>query len=420
MAGRGVDILLGGNPNGLVDEKLRKKGLTRDTVPPELLSQFESEAKAICEKNKEIVVEAGGLHIIGTERHEARRIDNQLRGRAGRQGDPGSSRFYVSLEDDIMRRFGGSGIANIMTKLGIDEETPIEHGLVSKAIENAQTKVEAHNFDIRKHVVQYDDVMNKQREVIYKRRQIILSEDDLKSYAIDMIKSSVSSIVDLYINPNDYKENWNIEELSDFTSSIFAKDLFKSPSVKKIVENERARSSELKEALTAEALTLYDIREKELSPEILRKLEKLVMLNVIDNRWREHLLEMDYLKEGIGLRAYGQKDPIVEFKHEAYNLFKDLIEEIKVDTVRLLFNAKVVVRSPESKDDMESMHEERAKELALKNVRALGPSDVISNISSENSSKSARPEPIRVQKVGRNDPCPCGSGKKYKKCCGRQ
>jgi preprotein translocase subunit SecA len=348
----------------------------------------------------------GGLHVLGTERHESRRIDNQLRGRSGRQGDPGSSQFYLSLEDELLRLFGSDRIGWVMERFNFPEDMPIQHPIIGRSIENAQRQVEARNFEIRKHVLEYDDVMNKQREVIYKRRQMILAENDLKSYALELVRGSISSIVDLYITPNEFTENWNIDDLSGFLVSIFASDLFKMPAVVEKMENERFKTSELKEVLTEEALKLYEKRESEITPEIMRKLEKLVMINVIDNRWREHLLEMDYLKEGIGLRAYGQRDPLVEYKHETYNLFKDLIEEIKVDTIKLMFNAKVVTQ--------EEGQENRGRET-VKNMRTSGPEKV----TSADSSKSSRPEPVRSEKIGRNDPCPCGSGKKYKKCCGK-
>jgi preprotein translocase subunit SecA len=247
------------------------------------------------------IVGLGGLHVLGTERHESRRIDNQLRGRSGRQGDPGSSQFYLSLEDDLLRLFGSERIGWVMERFNFPDDVPIQHPIINRSIENAQRQVESRNFEIRKHVLEYDDVMNKQREVIYKRRHIVLSEDDLKDYAIELIKGSISSIVDLYVNPNEYHENWNLDELKDFISSMFARDIFKYTSVKEAIENERIKSSDLKEVLANEAFSLYGSREKELTPEILRKLEKLVMLNIIDSRWREHLLEMDYLKEGIGL-----------------------------------------------------------------------------------------------------------------------
>ena len=352
------------------------------------------------------VVDAGGLHVLGTERHESRRIDNQLRGRSGRQGDPGSSQFYLSLEDELLRLFGSDRIGWVMERFNFPEDMPIQHPIIGRSIENAQRQVEARNFEIRKHVLEYDDVMNKQREVIYKRRQMILAENDLKSYALELVRGSIGSIVDLYITPNEFTENWNIDDLSSFLVSIFVSDLFKMPAVVEKMENERFRVSELKEVLTEEALKLYEKRESEISLSIMRKLEKLVMINVIDNRWREHLLEMDYLKEGIGLRAYGQRDPLVEYKHESYNLFKDLIEEIKVDTIKLMFNAKVVTQ--------EEGQEDRNRET-VKNVRTSGPEKVTSG----DSSKASRPEPARSEKIGRNDPCPCGSGKKYKKCCGK-
>jgi preprotein translocase subunit SecA len=353
------------------------------------------------------VVGMGGLHVLGTERHESRRIDNQLRGRSGRQGDPGSSQFYLSLGDDLLRLFGSDRIGWVMERFNFPDDLPIQHPIISRSIENAQRQIESRNFEIRKNVLEYDDVMNKQREVIYKRRVKILEEDSLKEYALELIQGSINSIVDLYINPNEYPENWNIGELSNFLTSVFIKDLMKSPAISERIASDRLRSSELKELLNREVLNLYEEREKELTPEILRQLEKLVMLNIIDNRWREQLLEMDYLKEGIGLRAIGQRDPLVEYKHESYNLFKELIEEIKVDTVKLLFNAKIVTRE-------EQEQEEKAKS-AFRNVKTSGPQEVSSN----DSSTASRPAPVKVEKIGRNDPCPCGSGKKYKKCCGK-
>jgi preprotein translocase subunit SecA len=354
------------------------------------------------------VVGMGGLHVLGTERHESRRIDNQLRGRSGRQGDPGSSQFYLSLGDDLLRLFGSDRIGWVMERFNFPEDLPIQHPIISRSIENAQRQVESRNFEIRKNVLEYDDVMNKQREVIYKRRAKILEEDSVKEYALELIQGSINSIVDLYINPNEYPENWNISELSNFLTPVFVKDLMKTPVISEKIASDRLRSSELKELLNREALNLYEERQKELTPEILRQLEKLVMLNIIDNRWREQLLEMDYLKEGIGLRAIGQRDPLVEYKHESYNLFKELIEEIKVDTVKLLFNAKIVTR------EEQEQQEEKAKS-AFRNVKTSRPQEVSSN----DSSTASRPSPVKVEKIGRNDPCPCGSGKKYKKCCGK-
>jgi len=359
------------------------------------------------------VVELGGLHVLGTERHESRRIDNQLRGRSGRQGDPGSSQFYLSLEDDLLRLFGSDRISWVMDRFNFPEDVPIAHPMITKSIENAQRQVEARNFEIRKHVLEYDDVMNKQREVIYKKRQQILKEENLKETAIETIKGAINSLVDLYITPGSYIEEWNIEELSSFCLSIFGKDLFASDKIKQGLKNERLKLSDLKEMLIEEALKSYQEREEELSSQILRKLEKIVLLSVIDNRWREHLLEMDYLKEGIGLRAYGQRDPLVEYKHEAYNLFKSMMDEIKVDTVKLLFNAKVIIN--ESVEDQRQSQELKSR-TSIRNVQAIKQSGV-SEMS--NTSETSKPEPVHVEKIGRNDPCPCGSGKKYKKCCGR-
>ncbi|OQA20800.1 MAG: preprotein translocase subunit SecA [Actinobacteria bacterium ADurb.Bin346] len=355
------------------------------------------------------VVDLGGLHVLGTERHESRRIDNQLRGRSGRQGDPGSSQFYLSLGDDLLRLFGSDRIGWVMDRFNFPEDIPIQHPIINKSIENAQRQVESRNFEVRKHVLEYDDVMNKQREVIYKKRAFILEQNDLKEDAVDAIKSTVSGIVDLFVSPTDYSADWDLGELGKFLESVFAKNLLNANEVKEKLQSERLRCQDLKDMLQEQALLAYENREHELSAEILRKLEKLVMLNVYDNRWREHLLEMDYLKEGIGLRAYGQRDPVVEYKHEAYNLFKSLVDEIRLDIVKLLFNAKVVVKGPES---------DREKEMAVKDVKTRGPSDVISSAESD-PSKASKPEPVKVEKIGRNDPCPCGSGKKYKKCCGK-
>jgi len=363
------------------------------------------------------VVRMGGLHVLGTERHESRRIDNQLRGRSGRQGDPGSSQFYLSIQDDLLRLFGSDRIGWVMERFNFPDDVPIQHPIINRSIENAQRQVESRNFEIRKHVLEYDDVMNKQREVIYRKRQSILGGEDMSEYMAEIIRSSIPSVVDLYIDPGAFAEQWNLEELGNFLKTLYARDLLGNPDIRDRLSNPRMSQGDLKHLITQEAIKAYEEREKELSTEILRKLEKLVILNVIDNRWREHLLEMDYLKEGIGLRAYGQRDPLVEYKHEAYNLFKDLMEEIKIDAVRLLFNAKVVVREPgeDSRDKTGGTAPgQPEKEMALKNVMARGPSDVIAG----DSSKSSRPEPVRVSKVGRNDPCPCGSGKKYKKCCG--
>ena len=347
------------------------------------------------------VVELGGLHVLGTERHESRRIDNQLRGRSGRQGDPGSSQFYLSLEDDLMRLFGSDRISWVMERFNFPDDLPIQHPIINRSIENAQRQVEARNFEIRKHVLEYDDVMNKQREVIYAKRRKILEEQSLKDEALNMVRDVVERTIDVYINPNDYPENWNLKELGSYISSVFSKDIINDYISSKKISTDKLDYRKLKQEIVSRATKLYDEREEELTSPIMRKLEKIVMLNVIDNRWREHLLDMDYLKEGIGLRAIGQRDPLVEYKHETYNLFKELLEEIKTDIIKFIFNARVV-----TKDEQDKM-----RERAYKNITTNRP-----QVSSSHSKKL---EPVRVKKIGRNDPCPCGSGKKYKKCCGR-
>ncbi len=347
------------------------------------------------------IVDTGGLHVLGTERHESRRIDNQLRGRSGRQGDPGSSQFYLSLGDDLMRLFGSDRIGWVMERFNFPEDLPIQHPVINRSIENAQKQVESRNFEIRKHVLEYDDVMNKQREVIYTMRRKILEEDNLKDTALSIINSTVNKIIDMFVNPNDYPENWDLEELTKFMTPVFSADLVKIAANPEKISSSKFRSKDLADNIREEASKLYERREEELSPDVLRKLEKVVMLNVIDNRWREHLLEMDYLKEGIGLRAIGQRDPLVEYKHESYDLFKNLIDEIKLDDTKLLFNAKVVTKE----------EQEKAREKAYKNITTSGPS--------KGSSEVVESRHVKDKKIGRNEPCPCGSGKKYKKCCGR-
>ncbi len=347
------------------------------------------------------VVELGGLHVLGTERHESRRIDNQLRGRSGRQGDIGSSQFYLSTEDDLLRLFGSERIYRIMETFNFPDDLPIQHSMISRSIENAQRQVEGRNFEIRKHVLEYDDVMNKQREVIYARRKKILEEEDLKQTALDMIKDVVDRSVDIHINPADYPENWDLEALSNFTSSLLSLDVVSDVAGKDKIEKGKWDTGMLKERLLEKAYQIYEERENNYSPQIIRKLEKIVMLNVIDSMWRGHLLEMDYLKEGIGLRAIGQRDPLVEYKREAFNLFKELIDEIKFDTIKLLYNARII-----SKDEQETEGRQE-----VRNLVTSGPS--------KTGTKVLRARPVTSKKIGRNDPCPCGSGKKYKKCCGK-
>lgn len=333
------------------------------------------------------VAELGGLHIIGTERHESRRIDNQLRGRAGRQGDPGSSRFYVSLEDDLMRLFGGDNIKNIMERLGMDDDQPIEHPLITRSIENAQKRVEARNFDIRKHVLEYDDVMNKQREVIYSQRRKVLEGENLKQSILVMIEEVISNMVDTYCVEGVHPEEWDLKGLIEY-----AEDIFLPRNSFRIDNPEEVTREELKQRLVEKALALYELREKELGSDTMREFERVITLKIVDKKWMDHIDAMDQLRQGIGLRAYGQSDPVIEYKFEGYEMFKAMIRSIQEDTVKYLFKAQV--------QNIPQRHQ------------------VVQRVS-ESRENTGRKEPVRNQKVGRNDPCPCGSGKKYKKCCGR-
>ena len=350
------------------------------------------------------VVELGGLHVFGTERHESRRIDNQLRGRSGRQGDIGSSQFYLSTEDDLLRLFGSEKIYRVMETFNFPDDLPIQHPIISRAIENAQRQVEGRNFEIRKHVLEYDDVMNKQREVIYARRKKILEEENLRPVASDMIKDAVNRSVDIHINPGDYPENWDLETLSNYMTPLFSTDIVTDITDREKFSESKWDISILKEKLAERAYRIYEERENNYSSPAIRRLEKIVMLNVIDNMWRGHLLEMDYLKEGIGLRAIGQRDPLVEYKREAFNFFKELIEEIKFDTVRLLYNVRIVTREEQEK-------QKTVRENKVTNIVTSGPL--------KTGAGALQTRTITAKKIGRNAPCPCGSGKKYKKCCGR-
>ena len=390
MAGRGVDILLGGNPAGLTDERLRRQGLTVLTATEEQIAAVRAEVEEMCRRDREKVLAVGGLYIIGTERHESRRIDNQLRGRAGRQGDPGSSRFYVSLEDELMKRFGGPNIAGIMDRLGLEEDVPIEHPMVSKAIESAQTKVEGYNFDLRKHRVEYDDVMNKHREVIYAERRKVLSNDDLRPVIWKMVEQEIESIVDSHA-VGDLPEEWDLEGLL-----IALNNLFPIPEDFTAEKLATMNRQEVLEAAKEAADRIYEEREQTFGPALMRQLERLVMLQIIDRLWVEHLTAMEELQTGIGLRAYGQKDPLVEYKSEAYNLFQGLLEAIQHDIVHAIYRVRV-----------------------QKVPAATAVSRRITT-NRENGGDGHQAAPLtRQRKVGRNDPCPCGSGKKYKKCHGK-
>ncbi len=393
MAGRGTDILLGGNPEFLSQAELRKQGYDfeaaaepdMETMEQSLLEKYRN----ITGEERRKVAELGGLHILGTERHESRRIDNQLRGRSGRQGDPGSSQFYSSLEDDLMRLFGSDNIAGLMNRLGIEEDMPIEHSLITKSIETAQKRVENRNFDIRKHVLQYDDVMNQQRELIYRQRRQVLTGENLKDVIRQMIEDSVSRAVDTYCPEGVHQEEWDLEGLLNHAEQVFLPNHQLQPS-----DLDETGREGIKEILKEKSIEAYDAREEELGPEHMRELERVLMLRIVDEKWMDHLDTMDQLREGIGLRAYGQKDPLIEYKFESYDMFQNMISTIQEDTVRYLFRVNLV-REQKPAPQRKTVENRYAEE---------GPKKPVKNES----------------KVGRNDPCPCGSGKKYKKCCGIQ
>jgi len=335
----------------------------------------------------------GGLHIVGTERHESRRIDNQLRGRCARQGDPGSTRFYLSLEDDLMRLFGSDNISSIMDKLGMEEDEPIEHSLVTKSIESAQKKVESRNFDMRKHVLEYDDVMNQQREVIYAQRKKILVENNLRENIMDMVTRVVDRTMVMYAPPDVYSEEWDLPALI-----AYAEEFYAPPNTLTVEHLQTLSREELNEYLQKLAVDYYEQREESITPGIMRELENLVMLKVVDSHWMQHLDAMDMLREGVGLRAYGQRDPLVEYKLEAYDMFQAMIDAIQDDVVRYMYRVNVVTQ-PKVED-------------RLQNATVNNPSG--------DSEADAKKPVVKGEEIGRNDTCPCGSGKKYKNCCGSE
>jgi preprotein translocase subunit SecA len=394
--------------------------LTRHGIPHNVLNakHHEKEAQIIAEAGQpgkvtiatnmagrgvdiklgEGVVGKGGLHIIGTERHESRRVDNQLRGRAGRQGDPGSSRFYLSLEDDLLRIFGSDRISPIMSKLGMEEGEPIEHNLINKAVENAQKKVESHNFDIRKHLLEYDDVMNKQRTVIYDLRRDVLAGEDLREMVMEMTGEVAGELAQRYSDDKEYPEQWDLAALRDATYAQFGYR-FEHPDE----EVPRLTQASLAEKVREEAEAAYARKEHEYGADAMRYLERMFLLSTIDALWKDHLLSMDHLKEGIGLRGYAQKDPLKEYQREGFDMFADLVGRIKEESLKRLFHVKV-------------QREEEGRAAAPPPV---APRRV--NLSGGDISRAGQTTQRHAKKkVGRNDPCPCGSGKKYKKCCGTE
>ena len=405
MAGRGTDIMLGGNAEFMAKKEMKKLEYSDELIAEatsfgdtcdeeikearklfaQLLEKYKEEIKPEAEK----VREAGGLFIIGTERHESRRIDNQLRGRAGRQGDPGKSRFYISLEDDLMRLFGSERMQTVVGALGLEEDQPIEHKMLTGAIENAQKRVESNNFQIRKHVLQYDDVMNQQREVIYKERQKVLNGENVKDNILNMLKELVKETVDRFSGGSDVPDDWNMAGISEYLEKIF----LPPDSLKFSREDlEYLDKEELIEKIVAIGTEIYEQKEEEFTSENMRELERIVLLRSVDIKWMDHIDDMDQLRHGINLRAYAQRDPIVEYKFEGYNMFEEMIAAIREETLMHIFHARIEA-PPERKQEAVPQNISLGGETAKKQAKADG-------------------------KIGRNDPCPCGSGKKYKKCCG--
>ena len=411
MAGRGTDIMLGGNPEYLAKAEMRRMGIAEELIVEstgfgetdneeiiaarQTFQELNAKYKEEIRPEAEAVREAGGLFILGTERHESRRIDNQLRGRAGRQGDPGASRFYLSLEDDLMRLFGGERINNLMNTLGIDEDTPIENKMLTSSIESAQRRIEERNFGIRRDVLQYDDVMNRQREIIYSQRDKVLDGESMRDSIVGMIKESIEATVKRYAS-DEAHENWNLDGLRDYYAGWLSKedDFRFTPQ-----EQEDAEAADLAETLVNRAMEIYDAKEKQYGSPMMREIERVVLLKTVDRYWMDHIDNMDELRRGIHLRAYGQKDPVVLYRMEGFDMFDGMIAAIREDTARLMLTVQVRTQ------------EEPKREQVAKPTSTSAGTD-----------GSAKPRTVRktvAQKVGRNDPCPCGSGKKYKKCCGR-
>lgn len=392
MAGRGTDIVLGGNP-----EMMAK-------VESEHAEDYEVAYQQALEKNlpmclaeKQEVLDAGGLYILGTERHESRRIDNQLRGRSGRQGDPGASRFYLSLEDDLLRIFGSQRVAFVMEKLRIPEGEPIEHGIISKAIENAQKKVEAHNFDIRKHLIEYDDVMNRQREVIYTQRREVLGGEDIPETVAGIVNEMVEDMVTSFCPDRVAAAEWDWPRLLDDYQKQFA-----FVPVLDEIDQQKGGRDELESVFKTQANNHLAAKREDFTPEVMDHLSRILLLQTIDARWKEHLLSIDHMKEGIGLRGYAQKNPKEEYKREAYSMFMDMMARIRQDVVQKLFHVQLA-----RQEDVDELEAQQRKQQVALNQKGGGSEDIVN-----------APKMRDEDKVGRNDPCPCGSGKKYKKCCG--
>ena len=432
MAGRGTDILLGGNPEFLAREILLKKGIQPDHPDNQVTwEKTLARVKAETDVEHDEVIEAGGLYVLGTERHESRRIDNQLRGRAGRQGDPGSSRFYLSLQDDLMRIFGGERMQTLMLKLGMEEDVPIESKLITKRIEAAQKAVEAQHFESRKHVLEYDDVMNKQREAVYGMRRNMLEGADQRNYVLDLIGDHVGQFVEMRCPERAHPDTYDISGLRNDVAGLFGTGC-------ENVDTSGLDPQGLADEFTEELCKAYEAKAEEVGVERMRYAERMIMLQLLDQQWKDHLLSMDHLKEGIGLRGYGQKDPLVEYKKESFHIFQQMMETLKEQTLKVLFHLSfsnpeaeqaadsgladqvpVTVAEPGSNGGATARRgrevDEYAREAARKNRQQMAQARAVSG--GEGGGVAVQ-QVVRGTKIGRNAPCPCGSGKKYKKCHG--
>jgi len=452
MAGRGTDILLGGNPEVLLEDRLKKYGKTEDMLSPEELGRLREQIQAEIKEEHDEVVNLGGLHILGTERHESRRIDNQLRGRAGRQGDPGSSRFYLSLQDDLLRIFGGERMQNLMLRLGMEEDVPIESRLITKRIAAAQKAVEAQHFASRKHVLEYDDVMNKQRQAVYSmRRQLLDGHADQRERIVEIINGIIASFVDQFCSEGSRVDQFDLPGLQTAILNQFGAKI-------DLDEYSGLERRDIEPKLQDFVMERYTEKERLIGPENLRQAERIIMLNVVDNQWKDHLLSMDHLKEGIGLRGYGQKDPLIEYKKESFTMFQDMMDRIEDETIRYLFfmrietgnTSEIPLPYPEIEEEDEDDEDnsggtdgsepalvaanvQSQKELQAQKEAQQSVLDLTRNIQRKKDRELAQLQTLganvdggtqraqtasKTAKVGRNELCPCGSGKKYKRCCG--
>jgi len=412
MAGRGTDIKLGGNAEYMAKQAMRKEGFDEETISladsfadtdnqviliaREKYHEFVKTYSEETERESKKVRDVGGLFIMGTERHESRRIDNQLRGRAGRQGDPGMSRFYISLEDDLMRLFGSEKISGMIEALGFPEDQPIEHKILSSAIENAQKKVEGRNFDIRRHVLQYDDVMNQQREIIYSERRKVLDGENLKDYYMNMVKSKITEITEFYCHKDSAKDTWNIHGISEDLAGVVMPEVIEE--ISKDIKS--YKTNDIIDKLVINASERYEAREIEFGSDLMREIERVMLLRAVDENWMIHIDAIDQMKNGIGLRAYGNKDPLVEYKFESFEMFEEMNKTIQSQALRMIFTVRV-----KRGDTVE-----RKRVAVSSNARLAG---------GDGTAPKAITTIKKSTKVGRNDACPCGSGKKYKNCCGR-